>query len=140
MANRKWKEIKLQTSMLPAPAVPGSCLASFHFRWAIHPIRPVYKVLLNRETGLDCSWNGRGGRVVDKRQRKFPCAKFRRSGKRAPLKNSADWRDGWVKRLRDRLVLIILLEHGSLEQVLVSYYPRKLKTLSSFLGVRSLFT
>ena len=27
--------------MLPGPAVPGSCLASFHFRWAIHPIRPV---------------------------------------------------------------------------------------------------
>ena len=28
--------------MLPGQAVPGSCLASFHFRWAIHPIRPVY--------------------------------------------------------------------------------------------------
>ena len=27
--------------MLPGPAVPGSCLASFHFLWAIHPIRPV---------------------------------------------------------------------------------------------------
>ena len=33
MAHRKWKEIKLQPSMLPGPAVPGSCLASFHFRW-----------------------------------------------------------------------------------------------------------
>ena len=41
MAHRKWKESKLQPSMLPGPAVPGSCLASFHFRWAIHPIRPV---------------------------------------------------------------------------------------------------
>ena len=27
--------------MLPGPAVPGSCLVSFYFRWAIHPIRPV---------------------------------------------------------------------------------------------------
>ena len=35
MAHRKWKEIELQPSMLPGPAVPGSCLASFHFRWAI---------------------------------------------------------------------------------------------------------
>ena len=42
MAHRKWKEIRLQPSMLPGPAVPGSCLASFHFRWDIHPIRPVY--------------------------------------------------------------------------------------------------
>ena len=41
MAHRKWKYIKQQPSMLPGPAVPGSCLASFHFRWAIHPVRPV---------------------------------------------------------------------------------------------------
>ena len=41
MAHRKWEEIKQQPSMLPGPAVPGSCFASFHFRWAIHPIRPV---------------------------------------------------------------------------------------------------
>ena len=27
--------------MLPGPAVPGCCLISFHFLWAIHPIRPV---------------------------------------------------------------------------------------------------
>ena len=46
MANRKWKEIKLQPSMLPGPAVPGSCIASFHFRWAIHPIRPVLVLYL----------------------------------------------------------------------------------------------
>ena len=42
MAHRKWKEIKQQPSMLPGPAVPGCCLVSFHFLWAIHPIRPVY--------------------------------------------------------------------------------------------------
>ena len=47
MAHRKWKEIKLQPSMLAGPAVPGSCLASFHFRWAIHPIRPVHVHVLN---------------------------------------------------------------------------------------------
>ena len=41
LAHRKWKEIKQQPSMLPGPAVPISCLASFNFRWAIHPIRPV---------------------------------------------------------------------------------------------------
>ena len=47
MTHRKWKEIKQQLSMLPGPAVPGSCLVAFYFRWAIHPIRPVetaYKV------------------------------------------------------------------------------------------------
>ena len=38
---QEMKEIKQQPSMLPGPAVPGSCLASFHFLWAIHPIRPV---------------------------------------------------------------------------------------------------
>ena len=27
--------------MLPGPAVPSCCLSSFHFLWAIHPIRPV---------------------------------------------------------------------------------------------------
>ena len=44
MAHRKWKEIKRQPSILPGPAVPGSCLVSFHFLWAIHPIRPVNKL------------------------------------------------------------------------------------------------
>ena len=43
MAHRKWKKIKQQPSMLPGPTVPGSCLAFFHFLWAIHPIRPVYQ-------------------------------------------------------------------------------------------------
>ena len=41
MAHRKWKESKQQPSMLPDPAVPGCFLISFHFLWAIHPIRPV---------------------------------------------------------------------------------------------------
>ena len=45
MAHRKWKEIKQQPSMLPGPAVPGCCLFSFHFLWAIHPIRHVQALL-----------------------------------------------------------------------------------------------
>ena len=35
MANRKCKETKHQQSMLPDPAVPGSCLVSFNILWAI---------------------------------------------------------------------------------------------------------
>ena len=35
MAHRKWKEIKLQPSMLPGSAVTGCSLVSFHFLWAI---------------------------------------------------------------------------------------------------------
>ena len=35
MAHRKWKETKQRPSMLPGPAVPGSCLVSFHILWAI---------------------------------------------------------------------------------------------------------
>ena len=35
MAHRKWSETKQQPSMLPGPAVPGCCLVSFHFLWAI---------------------------------------------------------------------------------------------------------
>ena len=41
MSHRKWNETKQQPRMLPGPAVPGCCLISFHFLWAIHPIRPV---------------------------------------------------------------------------------------------------
>ena len=41
MAHQKWKEAK----QLPGTAGPGKmlgcCLISFHFLWAIHPIRPV---------------------------------------------------------------------------------------------------
>ena len=35
MAHRKWKETKQQSSMLPGPSVPGSCLVSFHILWTI---------------------------------------------------------------------------------------------------------
>ena len=35
MAHRKLKEIKQQPSLLPGPAVPGCCLVSFYFLWAI---------------------------------------------------------------------------------------------------------
>ena len=49
MAHRKWKEIKQQPSMLPGPAVSGCCLVSFHFMWAIHPIRPVHTYSLGRQ-------------------------------------------------------------------------------------------
>ena len=35
LPHRKWKETKQQPSMLPGPAVPGCCLVSFHFLWAI---------------------------------------------------------------------------------------------------------
>ena len=38
MANRKWKEVKQQPSMLPSPAVPGCCLVSFHFLCDIHSV------------------------------------------------------------------------------------------------------
>ena len=34
MAHRKWEETKQQPSLLPGPAVPGSCLVSFHILWA----------------------------------------------------------------------------------------------------------
>ena len=33
LPHRKWKETKQHPSMLPGPAVPGSCLVSFHFLW-----------------------------------------------------------------------------------------------------------
>ena len=53
--------------MLPSPAVPGSCLASFHFRWAIHPIRPVHPGLemneANEEGRTDSTFFGEGGRL-----------------------------------------------------------------------------
>ena len=35
MAHRKWKEMKQQPGILPGPGVPGCCLVSFHFLWAI---------------------------------------------------------------------------------------------------------
>ena len=42
ISHRKWKETNQQTSMLPGPAVPGCCLVSFRFLWAIlrpHPVQ-----------------------------------------------------------------------------------------------------
>ena len=35
IAHRKWIETKQQPSMLLGPAVPGSCVVSFHILWAI---------------------------------------------------------------------------------------------------------
>ena len=35
MDHRKEKETEQQPIMLPGPAVPGSCLVSFHILWAI---------------------------------------------------------------------------------------------------------
>ena len=49
VAHRKWKKIKQQPSMLPGPALPGCCLVSFHFLWAIHPIRRVQVVVENSD-------------------------------------------------------------------------------------------
>ena len=46
MADRKWKETKQQTSMLPGTTVPGCSLVSFHFLWAI--LCPQAVLLLRR--------------------------------------------------------------------------------------------
>ena len=40
MAHRKRKEIKQQPGTAGPGHMLGSCLLSFHFLWAIHPIRP----------------------------------------------------------------------------------------------------
>ena len=42
MAHRQLKEIKQQPSMLLVLALPGSCLVSFHFLWAILSTSTVY--------------------------------------------------------------------------------------------------
>ena len=47
------KETKQQPSMLPGPAVPGCCLISFHFLWAIHPIRPVHFAIYKQHVHVD---------------------------------------------------------------------------------------
>ena len=41
MAHRKWKEMKQQPGTAGPGNMIGCCLLSFHFLWAIHPIRPV---------------------------------------------------------------------------------------------------
>ena len=56
MAHRKWKKNKQQPSMLPGSAVPGSCLASFHFLWAIHPICPVLRWKVKTRLREHVSW------------------------------------------------------------------------------------
>ena len=47
MTQRKWKEAK----QLPGTAGPcnmlGCCFISFHFLWAIHPIRPVKRFTIH---------------------------------------------------------------------------------------------
>ena len=49
MADRKWKETKQQPSMLPGPAVPGSCLVSFHFLCHILSTSTVKQLRQNRQ-------------------------------------------------------------------------------------------
>ena len=53
MALRKRKETKQQPSMLPGPAVPGSCLLSFHFLWAILSTSAVHAVPLKYDLKMD---------------------------------------------------------------------------------------
>ena len=42
MAHRKWKEIMQQPGTAGSGNMLGCCLLSFHFLWAIHPIRHVH--------------------------------------------------------------------------------------------------
>ena len=42
MADRKWKETKLQPGTAGPGNMLGCCLLYFHFLWAIHPIHPVH--------------------------------------------------------------------------------------------------
>ena len=53
MAHRKWKEIKQQPGTAGQGNMLGCCLLSFHFLWAIHPIRPVQKL----EYAIFCETN-----------------------------------------------------------------------------------
>ena len=54
MADRKWKEGKQQPSMLPGPAVPGCCLVSLYFLWAILcPQAVVYTYILFKSDFLE---------------------------------------------------------------------------------------
>ena len=45
--HRKEKETEQQPIMLPGPAVPGSCLVSFHILWAILRTSTVFSSLKN---------------------------------------------------------------------------------------------
>ena len=42
MAHWKWKELKMQPGTAGPGNMLGCSLISFHFLWAIHPIRPVF--------------------------------------------------------------------------------------------------
>ena len=52
LPHRKWKEVKQQPSMLPGPAVSGSCLVSFHFLWGKLSTRTVQYLTVQRSTLL----------------------------------------------------------------------------------------
>ena len=55
MVHRKWKETKQQPSMLPGPAVPGCCLVSFYFLWAILSTSTVlFKATTDGSRDGDC--------------------------------------------------------------------------------------
>ena len=51
MAHRKWKETMQLPSMFPGPAVPGSCLVSFHILQAILTTSTVF--WMNQFLGID---------------------------------------------------------------------------------------
>ena len=45
LPHRKWKDTKQQPGTAGPGNMLGCCLISFHFLWAIHPIRPVYHLI-----------------------------------------------------------------------------------------------
>ena len=57
MDRRKWKETKQQPSMLPGPAVPGSCLVSLQLLWAILWPRTVQSGGVCRRRYTSCREN-----------------------------------------------------------------------------------
>ena len=50
IAHRKWKETELQPGTAGPDNMLGSCLLSFLFLWAIHPIRHVQRSPFNRSS------------------------------------------------------------------------------------------
>ena len=50
MAHRKWKENKQQPGTAGPGNMPGCCLVSYHFLWAIRPIRPAMVIDLGSLT------------------------------------------------------------------------------------------
>ena len=51
MAHRKWKANKQEPGTAERGNMLGCCLVSFHFLWAIHPIRPVQPADIGWPTG-----------------------------------------------------------------------------------------